>query len=826
MFGSAGPVSDNDAPHISHRLVQAAQIGAAGLIGFGLILFIAANWNDISRVARFAIAGGAVLIAGFLAMLLGRARVPGALLALAGIGGLLALVGITYQTGGDPWQLFALWAALSLPLAFAARHDAVWTAWVLVVATALPLWVFANTGWVPRVEHTTIIFAHWLMTEALAVLVSPWTGIETWIGQTRWAFRLATTVLLGVIAKDAVGAAFGFGTLSLVYFAALVALAALIAGLAVARPFDFALLAVAALAADVVLIAGLWRISEPILRRDILGFLVVGAASAGIVIGSVRLLLSIGDDVIARFKASTSAASAEGQVPVFARWPTILLSAVGAVFAAIPFLAVYGILFGSALASSPIAIVIGLATLAAGVWLGSGGPDYGFRQIFGLIALVTGGAVTGYGLLATISPAPTFIVGTLIATGLALVVRARWISALLGLVAGLCACAAVLVFIYPRGLFAGPPLIPLMVTTLAGLALLVVLTRPEAIASVPADIAEKGTSYGLGWTTAMLFATIWAAGPTFLLGTTFNSGAVSALKYSVSLLTVTPARVLSLALTLGAAVLLLSQRPALRTPTGYALAALAVVLSYLSPTFSIALAVGAVMLGLGHRAIATFAAFVALWCLGSLYYWVGIPLAQKAMLLAALGLVLGLVTLFDRRPGGADDSVAAVAVPRARQIAAPLLIAVSLLATGGMVGAAIVENEAIVRNGRPVYIALAPVDPRSLMQGDYMALRFTLPPVPSTLAHERELQAVARIDERNIATVTRIELSPAKLAVDETRINLTYKRNWIIATDAFYFPEGQGKVYEQARFGEFRLRPNGSLLLIGLADKDLVGLGR
>ena len=41
--------------------------------------------------------------------------------------------------------------------------------------------------------------------------------------------------------------------------------------------------------------------------------------------------------------------------------------------------------------------------------------------------------------------------------------------------------------------------------------------------------------------------------------------------------------------------------------------------------------------------------------------------------------------------------------------------------------AGIWQKETLIANGRPIYIELAPVDPRSLMQGDYMALAFPLP---------------------------------------------------------------------------------------------------
>ena len=38
----------------------------------------------------------------------------------------------------------------------------------------------------------------------------------------------------------------------------------------------------------------------------------------------------------------------------------------------------------------------------------------------------------------------------------------------------------------------------------------------------------------------------------------------------------------------------------------------------------------------------------------------------------------------------------------------------------------IVAKERIKTNGERIFLALAPVDPRSLMQGDYMALRFEI----------------------------------------------------------------------------------------------------
>ena len=69
------------------------------------------------------------------------------------VGGLLALIGQTYQTGADPWQLFALWALLALPWCLGARSDMLWAPWALVAMTACVLWADAHARsawWSPR----------------------------------------------------------------------------------------------------------------------------------------------------------------------------------------------------------------------------------------------------------------------------------------------------------------------------------------------------------------------------------------------------------------------------------------------------------------------------------------------------------------------------------------------------------------------------------------------------------------------------------------------------------------------------------------------------
>lgn len=141
-----------------------------------------------------------------------------------------------------------------------------------------------------------------------------------------------------------------------------------------------------------------------------------------------------------------------------------------------------------------------------------------------------------------------------------------------------------------------------------------------------------------------------------------------------------------------------------------------------------------------------------------------------------------------------------------------------------LVNLSIAGKERLLRDGKPVYLELAPVDPRSLMQGDYMALRFkvandALPAARGDAAADGRI--VATLDTRGVASYRRIHDGKA-LAPNELLLRYRVRRNELkFATNAFFFEEGTAARYEQARYGEFRVAPDGELLLTGLRGKDL-----
>jgi uncharacterized membrane-anchored protein len=132
-------------------------------------------------------------------------------------------------------------------------------------------------------------------------------------------------------------------------------------------------------------------------------------------------------------------------------------------------------------------------------------------------------------------------------------------------------------------------------------------------------------------------------------------------------------------------------------------------------------------------------------------------------------------------------------------------------------------RERLLTEGEKVYLELAPIDPRSLMQGDYMALRFALGrEIDKALASARvDGLAVIRLDNKNRATFVRIDQGQP-LAAGERRIAFkTRDREVRIVTNAYFFQEGTGRAFEGARFGEFRLSPDGRALMTHLTDAQL-----
>lgn len=149
------------------------------------------------------------------------------------------------------------------------------------------------------------------------------------------------------------------------------------------------------------------------------------------------------------------------------------------------------------------------------------------------------------------------------------------------------------------------------------------------------------------------------------------------------------------------------------------------------------------------------------------------------------------------------------------------LIALGAILVLAVVNFSIYGKERTIANGTTIYLELAPVDPRSLMQGDYMALRFRLAEEIgrarlSGAISERARRAPLEIDARRVA-----KLSAGGQGNPAIRYKIRNGAVWL-GTNAYFFEEGAAQRFARARYGEFRLDPeSGEAVLVGLRDEAL-----
>ncbi len=141
-----------------------------------------------------------------------------------------------------------------------------------------------------------------------------------------------------------------------------------------------------------------------------------------------------------------------------------------------------------------------------------------------------------------------------------------------------------------------------------------------------------------------------------------------------------------------------------------------------------------------------------------------------------------------------------------------------LLMIVGTVGWQVIAKQAILDHGTEMHLALAPVDPRSLIQGDYMALRYAdiLPEGLDGDALPRRGTLVVTLDDAREARAVRLHTGEP-LAVGEHL--LAYRKvpgSIAFAAESFLFQEGTAEKYQDATHGVLTVAEDGTALLRGL----------
>jgi uncharacterized membrane-anchored protein len=136
------------------------------------------------------------------------------------------------------------------------------------------------------------------------------------------------------------------------------------------------------------------------------------------------------------------------------------------------------------------------------------------------------------------------------------------------------------------------------------------------------------------------------------------------------------------------------------------------------------------------------------------------------------------------------------------------------------------RKEQVLAHGRVVLLELAPVDPRSLMQGDYMQLSYAMGRTLMDARQDwpRNGHLVLTQDAQGVGHFVRRHAGEP-LAPGELLLRYRLRGNALrLGAESFLFQEGHAERYARARYGELRVEPDGDSVLAGLRSAERVPL--
>lgn len=150
-----------------------------------------------------------------------------------------------------------------------------------------------------------------------------------------------------------------------------------------------------------------------------------------------------------------------------------------------------------------------------------------------------------------------------------------------------------------------------------------------------------------------------------------------------------------------------------------------------------------------------------------------------------------------------------------------------VLALGAPAGL-VVQKEYVLSTGQTVLLELAPRDPRSLMQGDYMVLDYAVSRErwEDLALRPRDGNLVLRLDEQGVGRFVRYDTPETPLAPGEFKLRYRVRHDRVrLGAESFFFQEGHADRYERARYGELRVAGSGASVLVGLRDEQRAPMG-
>jgi len=132
------------------------------------------------------------------------------------------------------------------------------------------------------------------------------------------------------------------------------------------------------------------------------------------------------------------------------------------------------------------------------------------------------------------------------------------------------------------------------------------------------------------------------------------------------------------------------------------------------------------------------------------------------------------------------------------------------------------SKEMLLQRGQLILLELAPVDPRSLMQGDYMSLRYAITSDINADSVPPRGFIIVKLRPNGVAERMRVQdrntpLHPTEYAIPYTAGSWTIN----LGAESFFFQEGEADKFAEAKYGAVKTDKEGDLVLIGLYNEQL-----
>lgn len=196
-----------------------------------------------------------------------------------------------------------------------------------------------------------------------------------------------------------------------------------------------------------------------------------------------------------------------------------------------------------------------------------------------------------------------------------------------------------------------------------------------------------------------------------------------------------------------------------------------------------------------------------------------------------------------------------------KQSKTAIIIVATLVAILLLFVKAVGSKESTLKDGKLVLLELAPVDPRSLMQGDYMRLNYaitqegrswrTSQTISSAFSEKDSLfdnsaaldaevalqearakesrkigargYVLLNVDANQVGRYVKMTDKIGDAGEGQVYIKFFNNNDWTynIGAESFFFQEGDAEKYEKAKYGALRVDDKGNSILIGMYDEEL-----